>query len=150
MFVQSIENKAVLNSQYQTIVCVTDQRECDRIIVAGKILADRLGTDLVVLNVTNPNLAQTPDSIEYLFSVAKQKSAQMVILYATDVSKSIIRYIKENKVMNVLTGVPQEGDSVISRVWGKFTHIRFFVIEQDGSIRKVAHSVRAARKLIEA
>ena len=35
-------------SAAKTVVCVTDQRQCDRIIEAGKKLSDLSGNDLTV------------------------------------------------------------------------------------------------------
>lgn len=131
----------------KTVVCVTDQRKCDRIIRTGHMLAALSSTDLVVLNVARPGAQQDPDSLEYLFSVAKEYGAEMALLFSDDVAKVIIRYIKDNKVANLLTGIPQGGDSVTRRIWNKFTHVSFFVVEQDGQLREVPNPARAARAL---
>lgn len=135
---------------YKTVVCVTDQRRCDRIIRAGRMLADITKTELSVVNVVNPDVIQDTDSMEYLFSVSKQNGAQMALLYSNDVAKAIIRYVKENKVSYLLTGVPNEGDSVATRIWKRFSHVSFFVVEQDGSMREVANPARAAQDLCAA
>jgi hypothetical protein len=71
----------------------------------------------------------------------------MVLLFSDDIAKAIIRYIKDNKIDYVLTGVPREGDSVVSAIWEKFTHITFFVVEQDGSLREISRPVHEARRL---
>ena len=132
---------------YNTVVCVTDQRRCDRIIRAGRALADISQTELLVVNVVRPDSQQDTDSMEYLFSVSKQNGAEMALLYSDDVAKALIRYIKENKVANLLTGIPNEGDSVTTKIWKRFTHINFFVVEQDGSLREVANPARQAQAL---
>ncbi|MEG1773437.1 MAG: hypothetical protein RR320_01140 [Oscillospiraceae bacterium] len=134
----------------KTMVCVTDQRRCDRIIKAGKMLAEMTDTELAVINIAHPERIQDPDSIEYLFRVSREKNAEMTVLYSKDVAKAMIRYIKENKVAYLLTGIPQEGDSIITKVWSKFTHVTFFVVEENGELREVTHPVRAARALVEA
>ena len=134
----------------KTVVCVTDQRRCDRIIRAGRTLANLSGTELAVINVVRSEAAQNPESMEYLFSVSKENDAEMALLYSNDVAKAIIHYVKSNKVSCLLTGIPQEGDSVTTRIWSKFTHVTFFVVEQDGGLREVGHPVRAARALCEA
>lgn len=134
----------------KTLVCVTDQRNCDRIIKAGRQIAQLTDSDLAVLSVALPNRAQDPQSIEYLFSVSKENDAEMAILFGNDVAKTIIQYIKSNKVSYLLTGVPQQGDSVTARLWSKFTHITFFVVEGDGSLREVCQPARMAAQLIEA
>ncbi|MFV0496718.1 MAG: hypothetical protein ACK5L0_00910 [Candidatus Fimivivens sp.] len=131
----------------KTVVCVTDQRQCDRIIRAGQTLANLSGTDLAVINVVRPQAVQDPESMEYLFSVSKENGAEMALLYADDVAKAIIHYIKDNKVSYLMTGIPQKGNSVTARIWRKFTHVTFFVVEKDGKLREVGHPARAARAL---
>ena len=132
---------------FKTVVCITDQRRCDRIIRAGRTLADVTKTDLSVISVVRPAHSYDSESIEYLFSVSKENGAEMVLLYSEDVAKAIIRYIKDNRVSNLLTGIPAKGDSVTGKIWSKFSHINFFVVEQDGSLSEVGNSVRAAREL---
>ena len=107
-------------------------------------------TDLAVINVAKPGVPQDPESLEYLFSVSKEKDAEMVLLYSDNVAKAIIRYIKDNKVSYVLTGIPQEGDSVTTRIWSKFTHITFFVVEHNGELREVLRPALSARTLVAA
>ena len=139
-----------LAARAKTVVCVTDQRRCDRIIRAGQVLAEMSDTDLAVINVAKPGVPQDPESLEYLFSVSKEKDAEMVLLYSENVAKAIIRYIKDNKVSYVLTGIPQEGDSVTTRIWSKFTHITFFVVEHNGELREVLRPALSARTLVAA
>ena len=131
----------------KTVVCVTDQRRCDRIIRAGKMLSDLSGSQLTVISVVDPGRRSDPDSMEYLFSISRENGAEMVLLYSEDVAKAIIKYIKSNKVATMLTGIPRRGDSVTADIWNKFTHIDFFVVEMDGSLRPVSNPVRAAREL---
>jgi len=131
----------------KTIVCVTDQRSCDRLIRAGRRVADLSGTELSVINVVRPEHYQDAESMEYLFSVSKENGAEMVLLYSDDISKAIIRYIKQSKVSCLLTGMPAKGDPVTGKIWSKFSHIDFFVVERDGSLRQVGNSARAARDL---
>ena len=131
----------------KTVVCVTDQRNCDRIISAGKRIADTYKTELVVISAASSDSAQDPESIEYLFSVANENKAQMAILYSDDIAKAIINFVKSNKVSYLLTGLPQKGNSITTKIWKRFTHITFFVVEHNGELREVAQPVLEARKL---
>ena len=132
----------------KTLVCVTDQKQCDRIINSGRLLADLTGTDLVVITVAKPDVPQDPQSMEYLFSVAKNKDAEMSVLFSSDVSKAIIKFIKENKINNVLTGIPSTSNSLTPKLWKKFTHINFFVVEKDGSLQEVGRPAAAAKEVM--
>ena len=140
-------DKTVRIPAVKTVVCITDQRRCDRIIRAGRALADVTKTELAVINVVRTNHCYDAASIEYLFSVSRDNGAEMVLLYSEDVAKAIIRYIKDNRVAHLLTGIPAKGDSVTGKIWSKFSHINFFVVEEDGSLSEVGNSVRAAREL---
>ena len=132
---------------FKTLVCVTDQKNCDRIISAGRGIADFFDTELVVINVAASSHSQDPESIEYLFSVASENRAQMAVCYSDNIAKTIINFIKENKVSHMLTGVPQEGNSVTTKIWNRFTHITFFVVEHNGELREIVRPVFEARKL---
>jgi K+-sensing histidine kinase KdpD len=123
-----------LPKRSRTVVCVTDQLRCDRIIRSGRKLADLTDTDLVVINVCTPQRRNDPGAMEYLFRVASEYGGEMAVLYSPDVTKTIIRYIKENHVSYVVTGIPQENDSVITRIWKKFTHITFFMVAENGEL----------------
>ena len=111
------------------------------------MLSDLSGSQLTVISVVDPGRRSDPDSMEYLFSISRENGAEMVLLYSEDVAKSIIKYIKSNKVATMLTGIPCRGDSVTADIWNKFTHIDFFVVEMDDSLRPVSNPVRAAREL---
>ena len=137
-------------SDMKTVVCITDQRRCDRIIRTGRAFADMTKTELSVINVVRPDFYHDAASLEYLFSVSRENNAEMVLLYSDNVASAIIKYIKSNKVANLLTGIPAKGDSVTGKIWNKFSHINFFVVEENGDLREVGNSVRAARELCKA
>lgn len=134
----------------RALVCVTDQKKCDRIIKAGRALANMVNRELAVINVASTDKPQDPQSLEYLFSVSSAQNAEMVLLFSDDVAKAITRYIKENKVDYVLTGIPQEGNSVVTAIWERFSHIIFFVVEHDGSLKEIVRPVIEARRLTSA
>lgn len=121
--------------RYKTVVCVTDQRNCDRIIRAGRVLADFTDTELAVINCASPSQQQDPGSIEYLFEVSRSNGAEMSVFYQQDSARAIIRYIKEHKVANVLTGLPGDENSVLYRLWERFSHVQFYVVDAGGRLQ---------------
>ena len=132
----------------KTLVCVTDQMKCDRIINSGRKLADITSTDLIVITVSRNDCIQDPQSMEYLFSVAQKNNAEMNVLFSNDISKAIIKFIKENKISNVLTGIPSPNNSITPKLWKKFTHLTFFVVEEDGSLQEVTQPATKAKQLL--
>ena len=127
--------------RFKTLVCVTDQLQCDRIIRAGKTVAELTDTDLVIINVCTPLRENNPEAMEYLFRVSAEYGGEMTVLYSENFSKAIVNYIKENRVRCVLTGVPQENDRFITRMWKTFTHIRFFMVENNGDTNEVTRGI---------
>lgn len=130
--------------QRLTIVCVTDQFQCERIIKAGRVMADLTNTKLSVINVTRHDYKQNPESLEHLFGVSKQNGGMMSVLYSEDPVKTIINYIKQNKALNVLTGLPENQDSILYTIWDKFTHVTFFTVTHDGELKEVTKAYRNA------
>ena len=56
--------------------------QCERLIQAGRSVADISKTDLIVLNVQSNEYPANPDAIQYLFNIASQNSAMMNVMYA--------------------------------------------------------------------
>ena len=130
--------------QPKTLICVTDQMRCDRIIRAGRLLANLMTTPLSVISIASTQIPQDPNSIEHLFNVSKQSGADMSVIYSDDPAKAIIKYIKENKISNVLTGQPVDDDSMLYRIWGKFTHINFFTVDEEGALIEIARQTKGS------
>ncbi|RPF43430.1 hypothetical protein EDD70_2395 [Hydrogenoanaerobacterium saccharovorans] len=122
----------ILNS---TVVCVTNQRQCERLIKAGRVIADISKTDLTVISVINPqNMKKESDALEYLFEVSKQNNAVMSIQYSTDALKSIADFIRENKAINVVTGMREGENSILPKLWTRFENASFFSVTLDGEV----------------
>lgn len=121
----------------KTIVLVTNQFQCERIIHAGRLIADISKTDLLVLNVQDSKYAPNPNAIQHLFNVSQEKNAVMQVTYSDNPSKTIINFIKKYKTQNVLSGMPSSRSSVLQKLWNRFTHIRFFVVDSEGIAQEV-------------
>ena len=129
-----------------TVVCVTNQFQCDRIIKAGRVMADLSNTALNVISVANPGRDQDPAALQHLFDVTKENGGSMSILYELDPAKAIIRYLKENKTSYVLTGMPENENSILYQIWEKFTHITFLTVTPEGELQEAgrARSLQSA------
>ena len=121
----------ILNS---TVVCVTDQR-CERLIKAGRVIADISKTNLTVISVMNPQrINKDTDALEYLFGVSKQNNAVMSIQYSTDPLARITDFIRENKAVNVVTGMREGQNSILPNLWKRFENTSFFTVTLDGEV----------------
>lgn len=122
--------------QRSTVVCVTDQRRCERLIKAGRVIADISKTGLTVISVVDPGRTADPDALEFLFGVSKQHNAVMSIQYSVDPLRCIADFIAENKALNVVTGMREGENSILPKLWQRFSDTCFFTVTQDGEYRR--------------
>ena len=125
------------NLQPVTVVLVTDQFRCKRLITAGMRLADRDGTRLEVVNVASPGVERNPEAIEYLFQVSRENDAAMTIHYSDAPARFLGELIQEKCPAAVVTGLPGQGSTLLHRIWMRFEQISFFTVDHEGELRPV-------------
>ena len=122
-----------------TIVCVTNQYQCERLIHAGRILAEISKTPLLVVNVSTPDLTQNDfAALDHLFGVSKENGASMSIIYSDDPLKALEVFIKQNRALHVVTGLCTGENSILPRLWSKFTSATFFEVSMEGEMQEVS------------
>ncbi len=82
-----MENTSVL-------VCVTDQKRCERLIIAGAAISKEIGARTVVVHVARENGKMlggesTPQALEYLLQVSVAHGADMVVIRSDDVVSTL-------------------------------------------------------------
>ena len=95
------------------LVCVTVQKECERLILAGKRLADNGNIALRVLHVTQPDAAPlgNPDAQEALnalYALSRKAGAEMTLLYNADVRAAIVDFAHQVNAVCVVVGSSRE------------------------------------------
>ena len=129
-------NENMTSDERITLVCVTNQFKCERIIKAGRVIADLTKTKLGIISVVNSQYPQNPEALDYLYKISKENRGTMNITYSDAPARAISRFIKENKIANVMTGVPTTENSIIYKLWDRFNEINFFTVEEDGEIKE--------------
>lgn len=127
-----------------TMVLVTDQFRCQRLIVAGRELAQRSGTALEVVNIANTQVTQNPQAIEFLFQISKENDATMMVHYSDEPAKFLSVMIKERMPAYVVSGMPQSQDSLLHKLWTRFLAIAFYTVDESG----IADPVTLSDKVI--
>ena len=95
------------------LVCVTVQKECKRLILAGKRLADNGNIALRVLHVVHPDATPlgNPDAQEALnalYALSRQAGAEMTLLYSADVRAAIVEFAHQVNAVCVVVGSSKE------------------------------------------
>lgn len=128
-----------LPSHGNTTVLVTNRFQSERLIRAGRVIANISSTNLYVLNIQNNDNPSNPEAIQYLFNVSSQNGATMQLLYSDNAFKTICQYIKDSKAGFVITGTPSAPDSMLHKIWKRFRSVHFFTVNDDGKIEEVTH-----------
>ena len=96
------------------LVCVTGQRDCDRLIRAGQELAQERGAQLQVLCVqpTSKGADADCDELEYLRQTARSANADMTVYFddgAPYVAAAFARQIHAVYIVTGMAEVPVNG-----------------------------------------
>ncbi len=120
-----------------TMVLVTDQMSCERLIRQGRALADRTGTRLEVINVAAAGVERNHQALEYLYQVSKDNRAIMTVHYSEDAPRFITKLVRGEMPAYVVTGLPQQGGSLLHKLWTRFEMISFYTVDLDGRLDAV-------------
>lgn len=131
------------------MVLVTDQIRCERLITAGRALADRRRTSLMVINTGRPGTDYNPQAIEHLFRVSIRHGAVMSIYYSDDPLKQLATVIREESPRIVVTGLPAGGASPLRELWLRFPSMDFYTVDLDGGVKAVTINDRVKESIQE-
>ncbi len=100
--------------QAHVLVCVTGQRTCERLIDEGKRLADERGASLSVLHVARAGaelMDHVPEAeaLEYLFGVSSGHGADMTVIRADDVIRTVEKHARRIGASLIVLGAPRAG-----------------------------------------
>lgn len=90
------------------LVCVTGQRDCDRLILVGKALAQSRQVPLQVLCVQpmNNGFDVKSDEIEHLYQVTRDAGAEMTIFFHDEAPLIAAGFVKQVGAKHIVTGMP--------------------------------------------
>jgi K+-sensing histidine kinase KdpD len=91
------------------LVCVTQQKTCERLINQAHELAREYGGSLFVINVVKSDMSfldstKESEALEYLFGISKKVGANLSVLKSDDVLKTIAEFADENDIDYIIIG----------------------------------------------
>lgn len=97
------------------LVCVTQQKTCEKLIRQGVELSKDQPGNLYVLHVVNENEKlldnfSDGDALEYLFEITKSVGAELTVKRSKDVIKTVIDYIEEMNITHIVLGNSRSND----------------------------------------
>mgnify|MGYP000574667700 FL=1 len=91
------------------LVCVTQQKTCERLINKAYELAREYDGNLFIINVVKNDLnfldsTKESEALEYLFSISKKVGANLSVLKSDDIPGAIADYADENDIDFIVLG----------------------------------------------
>jgi K+-sensing histidine kinase KdpD len=91
------------------LVCVTQQKTCERLINKANELAKEYGGSLFVLNVVRSGLnfldsTRESEALEYLFGISKKVGANLSVLKSDDIPETIAEFADDNDIDFIVLG----------------------------------------------
>lgn len=99
------------------MVCVTQQKTCDRLIQYGhELLKDTRG-ELFIIHVAHYQFkflgnSKEGEALEYLYEKAMEYGAQLTVVRSNDVLDTLTDLVKKYKITNIVLG--ESGESTES------------------------------------
>lgn len=97
------------------LVCVTQQKTCEKLIWQGAKLSKERTCNLYVLHVVNENDKflynfSDGDALEYLFKITKSVGADLTVKRSKDVIKTIVDFAEEMNITHIVLGNSRDED----------------------------------------
>ena len=124
------------------MVCVTQQKTCERLIKKGAALQHSIKGNLYIIHVakegTTLNLGNTKNgnggALEYLFNISKGVGADLTVLWANDITDAIEKFVKDKSIGCIILGESPDNDSdkgVIADLRRDLTDCEIYIIPSE-------------------
>lgn len=96
--------------QKKIMVCVTQQKTCEKLIrIGAELCRESEDNSLYVIHVVNENdkllyNLSDGDALEYLFQITKDVGANLTIKRSKDVVKALVDFADEYEITHVVMG----------------------------------------------
>lgn len=98
-----------LDSPKNILVCVTQQKTCERLIRKAANLKDELKGELFVIHVAKnawnflDNIKEG-EALDYLFRISKSVGADLSVLKSDSIVETIVTFAREKKISYIVMG----------------------------------------------
>ena len=105
-----------MRNRRRIMVCVTQQKSCERLIQRGSELKKHDQDELLVIHVVKEDWKyfgklKEADAIEYLFDVSKEYGAELSVIKSKKIEETLKNAADENKIDIIVMGESFENSS---------------------------------------
>ncbi|WP_411676143.1 hypothetical protein [Caproicibacter sp.] len=136
-------------SKATVLVCVTGQRDCDRLIRAGKKISDSQSIPLQVLCVqpTSSGFDADCEELEYLRQTAKNADAEMSVYFHDDAPLMAVGYAKSVHASHIVTGMAEAPvNGFVEIIHKLLPRIPISMVAKDGTVYNICPVTKNDRK----
>ncbi len=104
-----------MSRKRRVMVCVTQQKSCERLMSKGVTHRRNAEDDLYMVHVVKENWKyfsqlQESDAMEYLYDIAKDNDASINVMKATDIEETLAQFVRKYHIDVIVMGASREGD----------------------------------------
>jgi len=129
----------VLSHKNNIMVCVTQQKTCERLIKQARSMMENSNGNLFVVHVVKNDSKflgndKEGEALEYLFGISKSVGANLSVLRADSVSQTLVDYAVENHIDTVVMGESIDSSSenkFYVKLSEKLPHVNIIVVPQN-------------------
>jgi K+-sensing histidine kinase KdpD len=125
------------------LVCVTGQRDCDRLIRAGRKIADERCTSLHVLCVqpTSAGYETSCEELEYLRQTARDSKAEMTVIFKDEAALVAVGFVKQIGATHIVTGMAEAPvNGFVEIIHNLLPKVPISMVARDGIIYNICPS----------
>ncbi|MDO5096155.1 MAG: universal stress protein UspA [Peptostreptococcaceae bacterium] len=102
------------------MVCVTDQKKCDRLIYNAMEQIDEKKSDIFVIHILKNSVItdeESGEALEYLIHLCNQFKASVSILKADNIKEALLKFAKEHRIHKIIMGESRNADPKTSVIY---------------------------------
>ncbi len=102
-----------MNLTQNILVCVTQQKTCERLIKKAASVRDKQSGELFVIHVAKNEWnfldnVKEGEALEYLFGISKSVGAKLSVLKSDNIVDTIVDFVHENEIGCIVIGESPE------------------------------------------
>jgi K+-sensing histidine kinase KdpD len=119
---RTLEGGAIVSKK--VMVCVTQQKTCDRLIQYGNDILDDKQDELFIIHVAHYQFkflgnSKEGEALEYLYEKALEYGAQLTVVRSNDVLETLIDLVEKYKITHIIlgeSGEAEESENIVHKL----------------------------------
>lgn len=121
------------------LVWITNPEACQRIVAAGRRLADECNAELVIVSIQSrmlDNWKKQAEDLELLHRAARDVDAELTVVYSENAFKSATEVVNSIGPQAMITGLPgtQGRSAFLDHIFNIKDNIQSYLVDSSGNV----------------